>query len=351
MPSFDKKYFDDIWPDQGVHRHDYCESLANSLVAKYGKVRFLDIGTGCGYLVKTLRDKGAEAYGIDISDYAVANSHGNVVLGSVVNLPFRDNMFDVVFSQGLWEYVAEKDIQQAWNECNRVGKVQEHSFDTEGKDTALWTKDFVTFKPIEWWDEHLKLPKVFVACPNHLVKEYAFQRWIDNVKSLTYPNYDIFVSDNSPNDDFMNRWKDQIPMERIDTTGMENLSVKRQNYSMEQIRQKFLQGDYERLMIIESDVIPAKDVIEVLLKWGKDSDWISHAYPARDASEAEKDELRVQGLGCSLFSRKLIEKYDFKGFEDNYMSDGGMWMKVRPDKTMKTMELWGYIDSIKHLGS
>ena len=103
-------------------------------------------------------------------------------------------------------------------------------------------------------------------------------------------------------------------------------------------------------MIIEIDVIPAFNVIETLLKWGKDSDWISHAYPARDASPAEADELRVQGLGCSLFTRRLIEKYDFKGFEDNYMSDGGMWMKVRPDKTMRTVELWGYLDSIKHLG-
>ena len=26
---FDKKYFKDIWDKQGVHRHDYCETLVS----------------------------------------------------------------------------------------------------------------------------------------------------------------------------------------------------------------------------------------------------------------------------------------------------------------------------------
>lgn len=94
---FDKKYYDDIWGEQGVHRHDYCESLANQLIQKYGKVRYLDIGCGCGYLVKLLKDKGASAKGLEISQYAVDNSHGNVVLGTIVDIPFKDNSFDVVF--------------------------------------------------------------------------------------------------------------------------------------------------------------------------------------------------------------------------------------------------------------
>jgi hypothetical protein len=32
--GFDKKYYDDIWGT--VHRHEYCESLANSLISKHG---------------------------------------------------------------------------------------------------------------------------------------------------------------------------------------------------------------------------------------------------------------------------------------------------------------------------
>jgi hypothetical protein len=340
---FDEKYYKDIWGK--VHRHDYCNSLADSLIQKYGKVRFLDLGAGCGMLVKCLLDKGAFAYGLDISQYAIENSHGNLVFGSVLDIPFKDNSFDVVFSQGLWEYIAEADISKAWQECSRVGKIQDHNIDTT-QDISPWSKDFVTYKSREWWDKKLQLPKILIACPNHEVKEYSFQRWIDNVKSLTYPNYDIFVSDNSPNEDFIKRWKNQVPMERIDTKGMEALGVKRQNYSMEQIRQKFLNGDYERLMVIESDIIPPPNVIEEMMKWGKDSDWISHAYPARDGGDP--DEQKIQGIGCSLFTRRLMEKYDFMSLEDNYMADGGMWMKVRPDKSMRTLEMWNYF-RVQHL--
>lgn len=339
---FDKKYFDDIWGT--VHRHDYAETLADTLIRKYGKCRMLDLGCGCGYLVKTLRDRGCEAYGLEISDYAVENSHGNVLLGSVTDLPFKNNSFDVVYSQGLWEYVKEEDIAKAWAECTRVGKKQEHNIDTI-TDTAEHSKDFITHKPREWWDEHLQFPKILVACPTHEVKEYAFQRWINCVKNLTYPNYDIYVSDNSPNDDFMNHYKDQIPMERIDTTDIESLMVKRLNYSYEAIRQQFLEGNYDRLMIIESDVITPPDIIETLIGWGKDGDWISHAYPTRDNPKEDA----IQGLGCSLFSRRLMEQYDFQSFEDNYSSDGGLWMRVRPDRSMKTIELWNLVQN-KHLG-
>lgn len=337
---FDEKYYNDIWGT--VHRHDYCENLANQLINKYGKVRFLDIGTGCGYLVKLLNDKGAKAYGLDVSQYAVENSHGNTILGSIVDIPFKDNSFDVVYSQGLWEYVKEDDIAKAWKECQRVGKIQEHNYDVIG--SGLGEEGFVTAKSREWWQEKLKFPKMLVACPNHVVKEYSFQKWIDNVKCLTYPNYDILVVDNSPNEsDFMDRYKDQIPMKHIDTKGIEKLMVLRLNLSYEKIRKEFLAGDYERLMIIESDIITPKDIIEKMLYWGRDTDWISHAYPMRGATVDQE-----QGIGCSMFTRRLMEEFNFFDFQDNKSSDGGLWELVRPDRRFHTMELWSFWEN-KHL--
>jgi hypothetical protein len=55
MAFFDKQYYDNVWSENGVHHHDYCDSLADQLIGKYGKCRILDIGTRCGYLVKVLR--------------------------------------------------------------------------------------------------------------------------------------------------------------------------------------------------------------------------------------------------------------------------------------------------------
>lgn len=333
---FDSSYYSDIWPTQGVHRHDYCESVANHLIAKYNPSSVLDIGTGCGYLVKVLRERGVDAWGLEISEYAVENSHGYVLHGDVRDIPFKDGRFDLVYSQGLWEYLPESDIQKAWLEVNRVGKLQEHNIDTTN-DTADWTLNFATHKPKEWWDERLVMPKILVACPNHEVKEYAFQRWIDKVKSFTYPNFDIFVVDNSPNSsDFMNRYKDQVPMVHIDTTGIEDLMVLRLNLSYERIREEFLAGDYERLYVVESDIIPPKDMTEFMLRCGRDTDWISHAYPMRGETVNVQ-----QGIGCSMFTRRVMEAFNFKDFADLTGSDSGLWEKVRHSE-FQTMELWGY---------
>lgn len=149
---FDEKYYKDIWGS--VHRHDYCPTLASELVGRFGRKTYLDIGTGCGYLIVCLQKLGATAWGVEISDYALANSCAPqyVLKASVVKLPFKDNSFDVVHSQGLWEYLTEKDIPQAWSECKRMGKNQVHNIDTT-EDKAEWSKEFVTHKPIEWWNE------------------------------------------------------------------------------------------------------------------------------------------------------------------------------------------------------
>lgn len=344
--KFDKQYFDDIWST--VHRHDYCDTKANELIAKYGVGRYLDIGTGCGYLVKTLRDKGCEAYGLEISEYAVENSHGNVLLGDVRDIPFKDNSFDVVYSQGLWDYIPEEDIQGAWIECNRVGKEQEHNIDTT-QDTAEWTKDFATYKPAEWWEEKLKLPKILVACPTHEVKDYAMQRWLDTIKGFTYPNYDILLVDNSPNGEMIARYGDQVKMLKLPTEGIEDRMVTRINRSMEMIRQEFLKGDYKYWCDIEIDVMPQPDTIEVLLKYGRDADWIAHAYPGRNSGD---NILAQQGIGCCLLSRRLMENFDFKDAEDNTTPDGWLWDHVRPfAQDYPTIELWGVLPDIRHIGS
>ena len=59
MVSFDRAYFDGIWGT--VHRHDYTESLADWLIQTYGRGSILDVGTGCGHLVKMLRERGIDA--------------------------------------------------------------------------------------------------------------------------------------------------------------------------------------------------------------------------------------------------------------------------------------------------
>lgn len=340
MVTFDEKYFKDIWGT--VHRHDYAHDLAQYLISKYGKVRFLDIGCGCGQLVLELRGQGADAWGLDISEYAVLNTcvPGYVLRGSVTDIPFKDGAFDVVHSQGLWEYLTEEEIKTAVAEVHRVGRQQEHNID---HDQTNPEPNYVTWRPIEWWRQQLLPPKILVACPNHQLKEYCFQRWIDNVKNFTYPNIEILVVDNTPDMDFYNTWKDKVPMIHIEVPYKSQEA--RINWSMEALRQHFLAGEYFCWFNVESDIIPPKDVIERMLPLAKTTDWLAHGYPDRNS---DPDVEVMQGIGCCMFSKKLMQAYNFHSAGDNYTADGWLWNQVRPTNKFVTIEMWGAF-KVRHL--
>ena len=67
-------------------------------------MRVLDVGCAKGFLVKDLLKMcpGLEAFGLDISEYAVRHCEpetvGRLHLGNCVKLPFPDNSFDAVIS-------------------------------------------------------------------------------------------------------------------------------------------------------------------------------------------------------------------------------------------------------------
>ena len=64
--------------------------------------RVLDVGCAKGFLVKELLLLGVDAYGIDVSHYAINNCESDVIgrlhLGSADNLPFPNNSFSAVLS-------------------------------------------------------------------------------------------------------------------------------------------------------------------------------------------------------------------------------------------------------------
>lgn len=338
--KFDSTYYDKIWGT--LHRHDYCEDLALMLRNKYGSgSKLLDVGTGCGYLVKCLRDLGVEAWGCDVSPYAVENSCSPFVkLGDVTEvLPFKTGEFDVVHSQGLWGYQPDiTSIQSAWAECKRVGRSQHHNIDTSDNGEVDPDHGYLIWQSHQWWKDQF-YPRVLVACPTHKVKAYAWARWSECVHNLSYPNFDTLVVDNSPEPFFKSSGK--INVKHLPISGG---AVRRINQSMEEIRQTFLVSGYTYWMNIEADNIPPSDVIERLM--AVNVDWASHAYPMRGETQDVQ-----QGIGCSLLSRRLIETFGFADADDNYTPDGWLWNRVRPEGSrFKTAELWGHF-TVEHLKS
>jgi ubiquinone/menaquinone biosynthesis C-methylase UbiE len=89
-------------------------------------MRVLDVGCGKGFLVKDLMLEcpGLEAFGLDISHYALIRCPAEIVgrlhLGSADFLPFRDRSLDAVLSINTIHNLTRSDALKAMREIERV---------------------------------------------------------------------------------------------------------------------------------------------------------------------------------------------------------------------------------------
>lgn len=86
--------------------------------------RVLDVGCAKGFLVKDLVDQGMDAYGLDISAYALAHAppetRGRLVLGSADRLPFAGKSFSCVLSLDTVHNLDRAGARRALAEIQRV---------------------------------------------------------------------------------------------------------------------------------------------------------------------------------------------------------------------------------------
>jgi 2-polyprenyl-3-methyl-5-hydroxy-6-metoxy-1,4-benzoquinol methylase len=82
--------------------------------------RILDVGCALGGFLKFLKDKGIKnVYGIDvIEEYVELADDKNITIGSVYDLPFEDNSFDVIILEQVMEHLA--DLKTPIGEIRRV---------------------------------------------------------------------------------------------------------------------------------------------------------------------------------------------------------------------------------------
>ena len=107
------------------------EKVARGMAEHYGLEagdKVLDVGCGKGFLLYdfTLVVPGLEVYGIDVSDYAIANSKEEVRdrlrVGNATALPYPDKHFDLVVSLNALHNLHCYDLDKALREIERVGK-------------------------------------------------------------------------------------------------------------------------------------------------------------------------------------------------------------------------------------
>lgn len=93
------------------------KKIAQSIFEAFHPKTFLDVGCAFGYLVAALRDLGVEAYGLDVSDYAISQCRedirpfchaGNILSGIPSHFPKH---FDCISTIEVIEHLHEEDAQ------------------------------------------------------------------------------------------------------------------------------------------------------------------------------------------------------------------------------------------------
>lgn len=139
------KYWDGLWQKTfsistnfGFSLNDkpYLQSLFKNLYFKEGHkgLKILDVGCGANDNFKSeFNDSDSSVVNFDLSHtvllrlqekittgYIPINSKSNFVQGNALNLPFRDNAFDIVLSCQCLHYFCAKEREQVFKEIARV---------------------------------------------------------------------------------------------------------------------------------------------------------------------------------------------------------------------------------------
>ncbi len=117
----------------------------------------LDIGAGCGWLLRYADKKGIEAIGIDIADKVIKENKwfdkftkykAKIKKGSIYKIPFADNSFDLVVVSEVLEHLdnPEKALKEVRRVLKKNGKfvllIPGYSYN------LIYDKIFVSFKKL-----------------------------------------------------------------------------------------------------------------------------------------------------------------------------------------------------------
>jgi ubiquinone/menaquinone biosynthesis C-methylase UbiE len=153
----------------GYHYDGRWIPVAEDMVRHFGLKpgdRVLDVGCAKGFLVKDLLKvcPGLEAFGLDISEYALMKCEPEVVgrlhLGNATRLPFPDKSFNAVISLNTVHNLERTELITALREIERLaprrGFVQVDSYRTP-EQRALFEEWVLTAKFHDYPDGWVKL--------------------------------------------------------------------------------------------------------------------------------------------------------------------------------------------------
>jgi len=190
------------------------------------------------------------------------------------------------------------------------------------------------------------MAKVLIGCPTYKEYEYCLNDYLNGIKNIQHPDYDILLVDNSEDNTYYNNIKKlNIPVVKAayTTDVRERIALSRNV-----LRKKVLDEGYDYLFSLEQDIIPpphaltrllshnkpivsgiyfklypitvkdktggtrtAKTLLPLIFKFADNPEEMHVCYPQEvDGSTFFK--IRACGLGCLLIHRSVLEQISFR---------------------------------------
>lgn len=137
--------------------------------------KILEVGCGTGIGVSFANIMGHNAWGIDLADASFYWKSMDVgdrcFVANALNLPFKDDEFDFVFSTDMLEHIPEHDIMDTLKEMRRVGssvyfyivntKQEMRPLSVMKNDEQINIYTHITRKTPGWWANKLSETKYY----------------------------------------------------------------------------------------------------------------------------------------------------------------------------------------------
>jgi SAM-dependent methyltransferase len=127
----------------------FFNEIAERIIRETAPKTVLDAGCALGFLVEALRTQGVEAYGVDISEYAISSAHSSIQpyvwVGSIAD-PFPQS-YDLIVTIEVLEHMPKDEAEKAVaNLCRHTDDI---IFSSGNEDLREITH--INLHPAEYW--------------------------------------------------------------------------------------------------------------------------------------------------------------------------------------------------------